>query len=127
MDIYHCYDNIDQTRLYDLISNIVSEDEYLIQRHAIMHPFDGKNSRSRCKGEKVVGAPGCFVKFPALVEDLASHHSNSIMLDGVNCQITKKGDILALIKEHLSNHIVAAKRRFGPQLLVQDKGIPQGR
>jgi len=44
----------------------------------------------------------------------------------INCQIAKKDGILALIKEHLSNHVVVAKRRFGPQLLVQDTGIPQG-
>jgi len=126
VDIYHCYDNIDQKHLYNLVSAIISEDEYLIQKHAIIHPFDGKNSKSCCKGKKVVGTPGCFVNFPTLVEELTSHHSDSIMLDGINCQIAKKGNILALIKEHLSNHVVVAKRRFGPQLLVQDTGIPQG-
>lgn len=127
VDIYRCYDNIDQQHLYNLVSAIISEDEYLIQKHAIVHPFDGKNSKSRCKGRKVVGTPGCFVNFPTLVEELASHHSDSIILDGINCQLAKKDEILALIKEHLSNHIVVAKRRFGPQLLVQDTGIPQGR
>jgi len=126
VDIRKCYDNINQTHLYNVVSDVISEDEYLIQKYSVMHPFLGKKSSSRCKKMKSVGAPGNFVTLPGLGNELASRHSSSIMVDDVNCQIIKKEGILALLKEHLSRHVVVAKRRFGPQFLLQEIGIPQG-
>jgi len=129
VDIYRCYDNIDQTHLNHLVNNILSEEEYLIQKHAIVHPFDGTDPKrtSRCRTKKVIGAPGCFTSFPTVVEESATRHSASVLVDGVvNCRIARRGDLLAMVEEHLSSHAVVVRRRFGEQLLVQDKGIPQG-
>jgi telomerase reverse transcriptase len=125
VDIEHCYDNINQHRLLDIIKKLLSEDDYLIQNCAVMYPFKsmGRIFKRRLRE---VGPPEAFRQFHDASHELARERRNSVFLDGVGCTTAKKDQIIELLVEHLTSHLVVLRGRFGDRFFIQSSGIPQG-
>lgn len=125
VDIHHCYDTINQKHLYDVMNNILSEDEYLTQKYNVLHPFQSLG-RVQSRYRKKVGAPETFEQFYQIADKLASRHSQSIFVDGVNCGIMKKDRVFELLREHIFRNIAMMNDSFFPRFFLQSDGVPQG-
>jgi len=125
VDIRHCYDNIDQHRLLKVINDLLSEDEYLIQRYDVFHPFESMG-RTFKRPRKMIGPPSDFRPFYQVAENLGEHHHRSIFVDGVRCTLVKKDRLMGQLREHLTSHLVTVRGRYGDRYLLQSTGIPQG-
>jgi telomerase reverse transcriptase len=126
VDIKHCYDTINQTKLYSLINDILKQEQYAIKRYSICHPF---NSRGTIYTKHVnsVTVPSEIEDFSAVAEKLGKEYSESVFSDGVKVSVNKKTAILDLIKEHIFNHIVvASSENSGNCFFLQNEGIAQG-
>jgi len=125
VDIHHCYDNIDQEHLLGVVGGILSEDDYLIQRYSIVHPFQSMGRIIR-RQKKQVGPPETFAPFNSTATALATQYHNTVFVDAVVCVLTKKSKVMEQLREHLTSHLVTTRGRYGDRFLVQTKGIPQG-
>jgi hypothetical protein len=125
VDIHHCYDNINQQYLFELMKKVVSKEEYAIQEHTVLHPFDNA-SKVNHKRDKSIGATGDVVNFLEMNKKHAEDHKNAVFVDKVRCNVARKPDLLQLINEHLFRNLLVLRDEFGPQLLIQKTGIPQG-
>jgi hypothetical protein len=125
VDIRHCYDNIDQEHLLDVVAGLLSEDDYLIQRYSVLHPFESMGRIVKRK-KKQVGPPETFVPFSRTAVELAGRYHRTIFVDGVACALVKKEQLMEQLREHLTSHLVTTRGRYGDRYLVQSTGIPQG-
>jgi telomerase reverse transcriptase len=125
VDIRHCYDNIDQEHLLNVVAGILSEDDYLIQRYSVLHPFDSMGRVVKRK-KKQVGPPETFVPFSKTAVDLTGRYHRTVFVDGVACALVKKGQLMEQLREHLTSHLVTTRGRYRDRYLVQSTGIPQG-
>lgn len=125
VDIRHCYDNIDQEHLLNIVSGLLSEDNYLIQRYSVLHPFESMDRIVKRK-KKQVGPPETFVPFSKTAVELAGRYHRTIFVDGVACTLVKKEQVMEQLREHLTSHLVTTRGRYGDRYLVQSTGIPQG-
>ena len=124
-DIYHCYDTMNQEKLFEIIDEIILEEQYLSQKYSIFYPF---RSINRVYGKYItkVGRLDDFQQFHDFVETLSKHYSSSIFVDGVNCGIIKKSSVTNMLREHIFKHVVFLDDSFGPRHFLQSDGIPQG-
>jgi hypothetical protein len=125
VDIRHCYDNIDQEHLLTIVSGLLTEDDYLIQRYSVLHPFESMGRIVKRK-KKQVGPPETFVPFSRTAVELAGRYHRTIFVDGVACTLVKKEQLMEQLREHLTSHLVTTRGRYGDRYLVQSTGIPQG-
>ena len=126
VDLHRCYDNIDQDYLYDLVKRVVTNEEYLIQQHNVLHPFQSLERIQRKRSTHLCD-PVDMQSFPDLAShELAGSYSQSIFVDGITTSLVKKDEVLGLLKEHIFSNLVAINGDFGPRFLSQSSGIPQG-
>lgn len=125
VDIHRCYDNINQERLLNIASDLLIENDYLIQKYAVIHPFDCAG-RALWKVVKTAGPPEKFQNFQFVASGVSEGHHKSIFVHDVSCSGVKKESVLDLLQEHLLRHMVVARGRYGERFLVQNNGIPQG-
>lgn len=125
VDIEHCYDNINQERLLDIVSSILSEETYLIQRYNLLYHLESM-SRVVKRTKTIVGPPESFDPFYHTVQYLGNKHHRCVFVDGVGGGVVRKEQILKQLREHLTCHLVVAKGRYGDRYLLQSTGIPQG-
>ncbi len=125
VDIHKCYDNINQDHLFDIIKEVMTEDNYLIQQNTILHQHRSKNVVNR-KRIKTIGRPGKVIQLPKSAENLVQGFSEAIVLDSSGSRTVSKNSLLNLLQEHLSSHVVVSRNKYGPKFLLQKSGIPQG-
>ena len=126
VDLHRCYDNIDQNYLYDLVKRVITNEEYLIQQHNVLHPFQSLERIQRKRSTHLCD-PVDIQNFPDLAShELAGSYSQSIFVDGITTSLVKKDEVLGLLKEHIFSNLVAINGDFGPRFLSQSSGIPQG-
>jgi len=125
VDIQQCYDNIRQDHLFSYLPALFSHDHYLINKHAVFHPFTSMGRISRRKIHKV-GPPEEYIRFHKSAIDLSMHHEHSIFVDTGGSTITTKNDMLKCLEEHLFSHLILIDGRYGSRMLLQKRGIPQG-
>jgi telomerase reverse transcriptase len=125
VDIQKCYDNVNQARLHQIINDIVHDDQYLIQRHSVLHPFHSLG-RPVWKTVRMVGGLQEHEMFHALSARLSPQYTDSVFSNGIGSVITNKQDIMSLLKEHLQSNLVAMPGRYGKRFFLQTSGIPQG-
>ena len=125
VDIKHCYDNIVQKHLLDILPKLLDEEEYLIQNSSVMHPFESMGRILR-KPTRRIGAPEAYCSFPDAVDELARNYTRSVFIDSGRTSLVKRVDVMKLLQEHLLNHIVVIRGRYGDRFLLQNTGIPQG-
>jgi len=81
VDIHRCYDNIDQDHLLSIVGGVLSEEDYLIQRYSVVHPF-ASMGRVFKSHKKKVGPPETFQPFHRTTSgELTSQHYQSVFID----------------------------------------------
>ncbi|KAI2499011.1 Telomerase ribonucleoprotein complex - RNA binding domain [Fragilaria crotonensis] len=125
VDIQKCYDNVNQVRLLEIINDIVHHDQYLIQRHSVLHPFHSLG-RPVWKPVRIVGGLQEHEMFHSLSARLSPQYTDSVFANGMGSTITNKQDIMSQLKEHLQSNLVAMPGRYGKRFFLQRSGIPQG-
>jgi hypothetical protein len=127
VDIRHCYDNIDQEHLIHVVEGLLKEEVYLLQRYKVLHPSPSMGrERILSKQKKEVRPLEEFDPFHRTVSGLAAESHRCVFVDGVSCATTKKEHIMQHLRDHLTNHLVVTRGRYGNRFLVQTTGIPQG-
>lgn len=128
LDIEKCYDNVDTSLLYDLITEILikkaslmnkdidqnhSEQilnnklniENVIHKYSISHPVLSMN-RNVCKNIRYVSPSGNIIPFYEASEELVRYYPYSIITDAVIYPKMNYKEILNILKIHLFQHIV---------------------
>ena len=126
VDVRHCYDNIDQDRLLDIVVDILSEDEYMIHRYAQLQSCKSMNRLSTRKRSEV-GPPASFnTLHKTQTPGKNVSHRGAVFIDEAASTLVQKDTIMSLLREHLKSHLVVTKGRYGDRYLLQTNGIPQG-
>ncbi len=125
VDIKHCYDNINQQYLLELMDRIITKEEYAIQEHTILH-LTNSASKVKHQQKKSIGATGDIVNFLEINKTYAKDQRNAVFLDKVRCEVASKTDLLHQIQEHLLKNLLVMKDEIGSKLYIQKIGIPQG-
>ena len=125
VDIKQCYDSINQKHLLDILPQLLSEDDYLIQNYVVMHPFESMGRVLRKKVRRV-GPPESYRPFHGAAHVLTREYNRSVFMDGVGCALVRRDEALELLREHLLSHVVVVQGRYGDRFLLQSTGIPQG-
>jgi len=100
-DIKHCYDTINQKRLYELMRSVVDEDVYLTKNNFILHS-NNKIRSLRCRWKKRTFSPDQLSRFHQnTANDSPEKYFNSILVEGVHCSIEKKEKISGLLRDHI--------------------------
>jgi len=126
VDIKHCYDTINQKRLFKLMRSVIEEDVYLTKNNFILHSKDNSSSL-RCRWKKSTFSPDQFSRFLANSNAFAEKYFHSILVDGIHCSMEKKETITGLLRDHIFGQVVVANGNYGPRYLLQKDGIPQVR
>ncbi|KAL9189317.1 hypothetical protein ACHAXT_011807 [Thalassiosira profunda] len=124
-DIQHCYDTINQKRLFKLLKSVVEEDVYLTKNNFVLHTKD-RNGSLRCQWKKSTFAPDQFSRFLATSHGFAEKYFQSIFVDGVRCSAEKKATIIGLLRDHIFGQLIVPGGGSGQRYLLQKDGIPQG-
>ncbi len=122
-DIKHCYDTINQKRLFKLMRSMVEEEMYLTKDKFVLCS-KGDNSAMRCMWKKKTCPPEQFsCSSPSKV---TGQYSHAIFVDGVYCSMETNKTINGLLRDHIFGQVVVANGNFGPRYFHQKNGIPQG-
>lgn len=121
-DIEHCYDNINQERLYKQVRSVLTEDQYITQNHLILHP---KERSTRCRWQRITCSSSNISDISAS-KVYSKKFYNSIFIDGMSLSVDKKQTIIGLLKDHIFGQMVVANGSTGQRLFLQRNGIPQG-
>ncbi len=122
-DIKHCYDTINQKRLFKLMRSMVEEEMYLTKDKFVLCS-KGDNSAMRCMWKKKTCPPEKFSS--STPGKFAGQYSRAIFVDGMYCSMETNRTINGLLRDHIFGQVVVAKGNFGPRYLHQKNGIPQG-
>mmetsp|Transcript_35881 Transcript_35881/g.83670 ORF Transcript_35881/g.83670 Transcript_35881/m.83670 type:complete len:1105 (-) Transcript_35881:446-3760(-) len=134
VDIQKCFDNIHPGRLFSALRHrILSEDRYLFQKAAAIHPFAGRlNGRSLRATQAFSSAASPFLRdFPSTVaaEVVAGGRHHCVFVDGVvGCAGRSREKLLELLEKHIFNNVVLSRGPCGGggRRFRQMRGIPQG-
>ncbi|KAK7463508.1 Telomerase reverse transcriptase [Stygiomarasmius scandens] len=121
VDVRACFDTIEQTKLLDILSQLLSEDAYLIKKHIQVNQRHDKSYRTTTTKNQAypAGEHPHFLKYAA---DLASCIRDTIFIDAATCATTTKEEILELLEQHITDNVV----KIGSEYFRQIVGIPQG-
>ncbi|KAL3806601.1 hypothetical protein ACHAXA_011159 [Cyclostephanos tholiformis] len=122
-DIKHCYDTINQKRLYEIMRSVIEEDVYLTKNTYVLH---SKDNDMRCRWKKSTFPPEHFSRLVGTSDDFAGKYFNSIFVDGVYCSTERKETIKGLLRDHIFGQVVVANGNGDQRYLLQTEGIPQG-
>jgi len=125
VDVRHCYDNIDEDRLLDIVAGILSEEDYMIHRYAVLQTCEGLNQIIKSKKSEV-GPPHSVNSFHRQPARLRGNIGGAVYLDDATSGLVDRTKVMLLLREHLKSHLVVAPGRHGNRYLIQAKGIPQG-
>lgn len=126
VDVHHCYDNIDQDQLLDIVVDILSEDDYMIHRYALVQSYQSVNRLFKIKKSEV-GPPGLFDTLHKMkIPGTTVGNRGSVLVDEAGSTLTNKDNIMTLLREHLKSHLVVTRGRHNNRYLLQSNGIPQG-
>lgn len=119
VDVQACFDTIEQSTLLNILKDLMSEDNYIIQKYGQIAPVAGKIRRVYTKKAYPDDEHPDFV---AYARDLASTLRQSIFVDQVNYSFESRRNAMQLLEEHVNENIVKIGQRYYRQVV----GIPQG-
>ncbi|KAL1918651.1 uncharacterized protein VTP21DRAFT_2673 [Calcarisporiella thermophila] len=119
VDIRCCFDSIDQHKVLDIIRNVLKEDEYLVQKYAILFNSAGKIRKSYQRKARTADEFPQFVDFS---RELSHSLRHVVLVDQVVHTYEDRESLLALLQEHVSSNLIKIGKKFYKQTL----GIPQG-
>ncbi|KAG8777612.1 hypothetical protein FRC15_011232 [Serendipita sp. 397] len=119
MDVHACFDSIEQGKLLDIIRRTLTEKRYMLQKYTQTY-----RSRDRVKRNftRRAFADDDHQHFLSIATDLATSLRHAVFTDQVVHTFEERNELLALIEEHISSHIV----EIGGNFYKQKVGIPQG-
>lgn len=119
VDVQTCFDTIDQTKLLQILRELISEDLYMTQKYGRVNMCLGKTKRTYVKKAVPQDDHPHFLRYAT---DLANILRNTIFVDQVIYPVSKKQEVLQLLEEHITENIV----KIGQSYYRQTIGIPQG-
>ncbi|KAJ8072353.1 Telomerase reverse transcriptase [Marasmius tenuissimus] len=119
VDVQACFDTIDQTKLLEILRDLISEDSYAIQRYTQISPA---LSSSKTMYRKQAWPDAMHPHFVKYATDLANALRHTIFVDQVSCQVESRDELLDLLEQHIKENIV----KIGNSYYRQKVGIPQG-
>ncbi|RDB25955.1 Telomerase reverse transcriptase [Hypsizygus marmoreus] len=121
VDVQACFDTIEQTKLLEILRELISEDVYMTQRYGQIGMETGRIKRTYVKKAVPEGKYDHphFLKYAA---ELAGVLRHTIFVDQVVYPYSQKREILNLLEEHITENIV----KIGNDFYRQTVGIPQG-
>ncbi|OJT07372.1 Telomerase reverse transcriptase [Trametes pubescens] len=119
VDVQACFDTIEQTKLLDILRELLTEDAYMIQRYGTVNKAGEKMQRKYVKKALPEDDHPHFMTYAA---KLAEVLRNTIFADQVVYPFSRRKEIIALLEEHITENIV----KIGNEYYRQVVGIPQG-
>ncbi|THG96236.1 hypothetical protein EW026_g5564 [Hermanssonia centrifuga] len=119
LDVQACFDTIEQTKLLQILRTILSEEEYLIQRHGQVGVAANKAKRTYVKMAMPADDHPHFLKMASKLAEALRH---TIFVDQVLYPTAERKEILELLEQHITDNIV----KIGNDYYRQVVGIPQG-
>ncbi|KAJ8494766.1 hypothetical protein ONZ51_g2140 [Trametes cubensis] len=119
VDVQACFDTIEQTKLLEILRELLLEDAYMIQRYGTVHKAGEKIQRKFVKKAHPEDDHPHFLTYAA---QLAQGLRHTLFADQVVYPFSRRKEIIALLEEHITENIV----KIGDEYYRQVVGIPQG-
>ncbi|PFX33058.1 Telomerase reverse transcriptase [Stylophora pistillata] len=121
VDVSHCYESILHQKLFDIMKEVLEEEEYLIRRFALLRMSGGKVYREFSKD--VSTADDCRL-FPDFFRSLVVEWKlrQVVVVDNVWYATEDRDKLIKLLEEHIFNNFV----KIGNKYYQQKRGIAQG-
>lgn len=121
MDVAGAFDCIDQTKLLEIVHEIIRHDRYVVQRYNKLTLSNGQPFRT---WPKVACPEEDHEPFLILAQHLAEMQAwrSTIVSDSVVYPQCDKKSLIWLLNEHISNNLI----KVGKDFCLQTVGIPQG-
>ncbi|KAL3925222.1 MAG: hypothetical protein SGILL_000558 [Bacillariaceae sp.] len=124
VDIEKCYDRMRQEPLLELVDNLLSHDNYVVQQLKL---HDGSNRYERSlRFKKVVEPLEAYQAIHSSGRKQLMHENRKCIFDLYKCTLVDRNRILELLKEHIRSNLVVTSGRFQKKVLHQSTGISQG-
>ena len=131
-DAKSCFDTIPQRDVVRLITQIASEEDYRLARHAEIKPCDthGHGIKRNCfdvkPARKFVATARAATDFQSFDEfvsaGLGTAKKNTVFVHSIVQTLQKKEKTLDLLRDHVERNII----KIGKKFFRQKAGIPQG-
>ncbi|CDO70652.1 hypothetical protein BN946_scf184756.g19 [Trametes cinnabarina] len=119
VDVQACFDTIEQTKLLEILRELLVEDAYMLQRYGAVSKAGDKIQRRYVKKALPEDDHPHFLAYAA---ELAQVLRNTVFTDQVVYPFARRKEIIALLEEHITENIVKIKNDYYRQVV----GIPQG-
>lgn len=119
VDVRNCFDTIEQDKVLDIVSRVLREDEYMLQKFCAIVPTLDKVGRKY--HNRAIPAQD-LEDFEVFAREYVGTKKHVILVDNVTHQFKDQAQIRELLKEHLTMHLI----KIGKKFFRQDTGIPQG-
>lgn len=119
VDIKSCFDSIRHDVCQVLLDNIIKELEYVVQKYSIAYINMGKLKKEYRKSANVSDDFKDFIDFAA---EISTNLRNALIVDQVVHSFEDREELMSILHQHISNHIVKIGRLHYRQIV----GIPQG-
>ncbi|XP_049849305.1 uncharacterized protein LOC126318357 [Schistocerca gregaria] len=120
VDLERAYDNIKQTRLFELISNDVLHLEHYLRITWSQTRVD--HNQCKCSWKKKIFHPSKHPQFPHVASELSKRLRHVIFTDGVKTDTVRRDDLLDLLYQHIFFNIIRDEKRY----YKQAEGVSQG-
>jgi hypothetical protein len=125
VDIHQCFDNIDQSYLMALLADMLADGQYVLQRYRVVHPVNSMGRLVKRHKKRVISIEE-LSSFTNYLSQISNAYESSVFSDGSSCSMTRRDEMITMLHDHITKHIVSTGCRFGSQYLRQTIGIPQG-
>jgi len=122
VDIRACFDSIQQDKILEVINRVFSEDHYVIQKYAKMITLKTGPQKTFRQFKRQAYPSDEVPDFDKFVVELSKRLKNALFTDQVQYAHVDKEDLMALLKEHVTQNFV----KIGAGRYQQKNGIPQG-
>nr|KAJ3421597.1 hypothetical protein HK105_002997 [Polyrhizophydium stewartii] len=119
VDVAACFDTINQSKLLELLEEILRDLDYVVQKFATVRESGGQIRRQYHRRACTEADPQAFVQ---VAEQLSATVGSTIFVDQVVYSIETARMIRDTILSHIKNNIVKVGKRFYRQRV----GVPQG-
>lgn len=119
VDVQACFDTIEQSKLLQILRDVLSEDNYVLPRFGQVMQAAGKVKRKFTTKALPDDEHPHFLRYAT---ELAAALRHTIFVDRVVYHFTSRTEVLELLEEHITENIV----RIGEDYYRQVVGIPQG-
>ena len=131
-DAKSCFDTIPQRDMVKLITQIASEDDYRIARHAEIKPLKihghgfPPNSMDSKPARRFISTASSATDFQSFNDfisaGLGTGKKNTVFVHSIVQSLQRKKETLDLLQDHIERNIIKIGKRF----FRQKSGIPQG-